>query len=74
MTSLEFIRKKDHRFKDEPFGSEKDSWRLLGGPLQEGIRPALGRCSYLLQMYRQTWTFVQATTWTFVQAKDCTNA
>jgi hypothetical protein len=32
----EFIRKKDHRFKDEPFGSEKDSWRraleAISGP------------------------------------------
>ncbi|MGD8624187.1 MAG: DUF6062 family protein [Anaerolineae bacterium] len=32
----EFIRKKDHRFKDEPFGPERDAWRralaALAGP------------------------------------------
>jgi len=36
----EFIRKKDHRFKDEPFGSEKDSWRraleAISGPPPAG--------------------------------------
>ena len=39
----EFIRKKDHRFKDEPFGSEKDSWRraleaISGPPPATGIQ------------------------------------
>lgn len=29
----EFIRKKDHRFKGEPFGSEKDSWRRALGAI-----------------------------------------
>lgn len=38
----EFIRKKDSRFKDEPFGPERDSWRralesISGPPLQREI-------------------------------------
>jgi hypothetical protein len=40
----EFVRKKDYRFKDEPFGPEKDSWRralesIAGPSPQSKIEP-----------------------------------